>query len=98
MAWKWLSKLAEKIASEVLKTQIDDLEKRILSLEQERKVVSKAISDIEKRLEKLDDRVYNLSNSSAFAAGINSTLLQSTTIDSSKLLNQGGDGNNFPRQ
>ncbi len=55
---KWLNKVILKIASEVHKSKIDELEKRIIGMEKKHEVFIKTISDNEKKIEKLEDRVY----------------------------------------
>jgi uncharacterized coiled-coil protein SlyX len=54
----WFNKIVLKIASEVHKSKIDELEKRIASIEKKHEVFNKSISDNEKVLEKLENRLY----------------------------------------
>jgi len=87
MSFEWINKIVIKIASEVHKNKIEDFEKRILVIEQEQKVILKTLKDIESKLDKLDDRVYNNNLKTATALGYLQSF-KSTAIDSPKLLNQ----------
>ena len=69
MNLSWLNKIVIRIASEVHKNKIEDFEKRILLIEQEQKVILKTLKDIEKKLEKLDDRIYDNNLKTAAAIG-----------------------------
>lgn len=95
MAFEWLNKIVIKIASEVHKNKIEDFEKRILVIEQEQKVILKTLKDIESKLEKLDDRIYDNNLKTATALGFVQSL-KSTAIDNPKLLNQSDINNEHP--
>jgi len=95
MAFEWLNKIVIKIASEVHKNKIEDFEKRILVIEQEQKVILKTLKDIESKLEKLDDRIYDNNIKTAAALGFVQSL-KSTAIDNPKLLNQGDINKELP--
>jgi len=88
MAFEWLNKIVIKIASEVHKNKIEDFEKRILVIEQEQKVILKTLKDIETKLDKLDDRIYDNNLKTANALGFIQSF-KSTAIDNPKLLSQG---------
>lgn len=84
MALSWLNKIVIKIASEVHKNKIEDFEKRILVIEQEQKVILKTLKDIESKLEKLDNRIYDNNIKTASALGFVQSLI-STAIDNAEL-------------
>ena len=69
MAFEWLNKIVIKIASEVHKNKIKDFEDRILVIEQKEKVILKTLIDIEAKLEKLDNRIYDNNIYTANALG-----------------------------
>ena len=81
-----------KIAAEVHKTKIEEFEKRILEIEQKQAVILKTIQDNEKKLGKLDDRLYQANMESAAAVGAINTLIQSG-IQGNRLLNQSNNNN-----
>jgi len=54
----WLNKILLRIASEVHKSRIDELEKRIAEMEKKHGVFNKTISDNERKIEKLEERMY----------------------------------------
>ncbi len=54
----WLEKIILKIASEVHKSKIDELEKRIHEMEKKHEVFNKTISDNERKIEKLEEKMY----------------------------------------
>ena len=84
MALSWLNKIVIKIVSEVHKNKIEDFEKRILVIEQEQKVILKTLKDIESKLEKLDNRIYDNNIKTASALGFVQSLI-STAIDNAEL-------------
>lgn len=86
MAFEWLNKIVIKIASEVHKNKIEDFEKRILVIEQEEKVILKTLKDIEEKLNKLDDRIYDNNLKTATALGFVKSF--QTAIDNPKFLSQ----------
>lgn len=97
MAFEWLNKIVIKIASEVHKNKIEDFEKRILVIEQEEKVIVKTLKDIEAKLDKLDDRIYDNNLKTATALGYFKSLNPTATaIDYPKFLSQGDINKEFP--
>jgi hypothetical protein len=95
MAFDWLNKIVIKIASEVHKNKIEDFEKRILVIEQEEKVILKTLNDIEAKLDKLDDRIYDNNLKTATALGFVQSL-KATAIDNPKFLSQGDINKELP--
>ena len=55
---EWLNKIVKKIAEEVHKSKIEELEKRILEMEKDHKVMKKTIDDSEAKIKQLDDKVF----------------------------------------
>lgn len=68
---KILNKLIRKVAEEVHKSKIDELEKRIVEMEKDHKVNLKVISDNETRINKLESKLWE---TSLEAAKIESTV------------------------
>ena len=94
MTFEWLNKIIIKIASEVYKNKIEDFEKRILVIEQEEKVILKTLKDIEEKLNKLDDRIYDNNLKTATTLGFVKSF--QTAIDNPKFLSQGDLNNELP--
>lgn len=69
MAWDWINKIVFRIASEVHKSKIEEFEKRIMEMERKHDVMMKTIHDNEKRLEKLDDKLYDANTKLASTMG-----------------------------
>ena len=72
----WLSKIINRIAIEVHKDKLNELEARIIEMEKNQQLILKSISDNEKRIEKIDDRVYNANIESASAIGAIKTFIE----------------------
>ena len=59
MKFGWLNKIIKKVAEEVHKSKIDELEKRIVDMEKKHEFFLKTISDNERNISKLHDKMYN---------------------------------------
>lgn len=55
---KWLKKIVKRIAEEVHKSKIEELEKRIIEMEKDHKVIMKTITDNEIKIKELDEKVF----------------------------------------
>mgnify|MGYP000182766933 CR=1 FL=1 len=69
MEIKWLNKLVMKLAEEAYKSKIEALDKRMIDLEKKHEIIMKSIADSEKKLGKLDDRLYDANIDAAKTVG-----------------------------
>ncbi len=72
----WLNKIISKVAEEVHKSKIEDFDNKVAVLLSEHKVMNKTISDNERKIEILEDRVFkSIVSSSKMEATIKTVLL-----------------------
>ena len=89
---KWLNKIILKLASEVHKSRIDELEKRILEIEKKHEVILKSISDNENTIEKLEEKLYKSDLKVAKFEGAITVLIEKAKSKQSIMI-KGGQGN-----
>lgn len=56
---EWLKKIVRRVAEEVHKSKIEELDKRVLEMEKEHKVMTKTITDSENKIKELENKLYN---------------------------------------
>ncbi|MBE7635123.1 hypothetical protein F7642_12390 [Tenacibaculum finnmarkense genomovar ulcerans] len=72
----WLNKIISKVAEEVHKSKIEEFNNKVANLVSEHKVMTKTINDNEKKILKLEDKVFNaIVSSSKMEATITTVLL-----------------------
>jgi len=73
---EWLKKIVRRVAEEVHKSKIEELDKRVLEMEKEHKVMTKSISDSESKIKDLETKLYNsVILSTKMEATINTVLM-----------------------
>ncbi|MCF6307901.1 MAG: hypothetical protein L3J09_08090 [Flavobacteriaceae bacterium] len=73
---EWLKKIVRRVAEEVHKSKIEELDKRVLEMEKEHKVMTKTISDSESKIKDLETKLYNsIILSTKMEATINTVLM-----------------------
>lgn len=85
MAWDWINKIVFRIASEVHKSKIEEFEKRIMEMERKHHLLLKSMTDNERNINKIEERLYNTDMKLSNTVGIVSSL-EKQTIDQMKEL------------
>lgn len=72
----FISWLANKVASEVHKSKIEEFEKRIAEMESKHEVILKTLKDHDDLMNKMEDRMYESNMKSSQAIGAIKTAIQ----------------------
>lgn len=73
---EWLKKIVRRVAEEVHKSKIEELDKRVLEMEKEHKVMTKTIADNETKIKDIEAKLYNsVILSTKMEATINTVLM-----------------------
>ena len=73
---EWLKKIVSKVAEEVHKSKIEEFDNKVSDLISEHKVMTKTISDNERKIQLLEDKVFNaIVSSSKMEATIQTVLI-----------------------
>jgi len=71
----WLNKIISKVAEEVHKSKIEEFNNKVTELVSEHKVMTKTITDNERKIQYLEDKVFNaIVSSSKMEATIKTVL------------------------
>ncbi len=85
----WLNKIIGKVAEEVHKSKIEEFSSKVAELVSDHKVMSKTIHDNERKIQQLEEKVFNsIVTSSKMEATISTLLvLKDKVPEQSKLRN-----------
>lgn len=73
---EWLKKIMSKVAEEVHKSKIEEFNKKVAELVSEHKVMTKTITDNERKIQLLEERVFNsIVSSSKMEATIKTVIM-----------------------
>ncbi|MEP2936863.1 MAG: hypothetical protein ABJM06_00615 [Gilvibacter sp.] len=81
----WYTKIIGKVVEEVHRSKIDQLNKRIDELVSDHKVMNKTISDNEHKIEKLEEKLYHSTMTSAKMEATLKTVLLLREAEETKL-------------
>lgn len=86
----WYTKIIGKVVEEVHRSKIEELNKRIDELVSDHKVMNKTISDNERKIQKLEDKLYN--------AVLTSAKMEATITTVLRLKEKGTGSSKFKKQ